>query len=124
MIAAYRGVGIVCEQVTGSQGFGVRPYGDGSGKTVLRRRETFYNHFDLLSVVKTDGKCTSVMSVSGMWDRKLETVVLGDDLGKLYLFEPNGDLLAEYHTGTQEINVYTSLALELKQVVIEFPYPV
>ena len=82
------------------RGFELRPDGPGQSKTLLRRRDAFYDFFELESVVKADGEITALIGPSLTEDRKKQDFfVLGDALGKIYIFRPSGELLAEHQTG-------------------------
>eukprot|EP00803_Ostreobium_quekettii_P000794 evm.model.scf_1552.1 EVM.evm.TU.scf_1552.1 scf_1552:553-10466(-) len=85
-------------KASGSAGGAVELYHTGFQKTVAVHRESFVDHLKMLAVVRADAAVTAVQPMHTMQGLS-RYIVVGDAMGKLYFFAPQGDLLAEYHTG-------------------------
>ena len=73
-------------------------YGSNFQKTNAKHRKSFLEHLTLLAAVRADAEVTAVKSMHDLQGLS-RYIAMGDSKGKLYFFAPQGDLLAEYHTG-------------------------
>ena len=69
--------------------------------TVAKRRETWPDHLQLVSAVKVDGEVSALAVMPQRGENDLARYfAVGDDNGKVYIFRPDGDLVAESDSGT------------------------
>jgi len=71
----------------------------------MRRKDSFFHFFQLISVVQLDGVLTAMDKLGPT------TFVAGDSEGKIYVLSSSGDSLAELDTGLPSIKIKRSLDL-------------
>lgn len=68
-------------------------------RTIARRHATLSQHYSFLAAVQADAAITAVHSMVERQDGLPCYIVIGDAVGRLYFFAPDGNLLYEHNSG-------------------------